>query len=62
MKKLNEYLTPRAAAEKLGVHELTIRRWVREGKIKAHKHPVNGRNILDPDEIEEMLRKIGEEY
>lgn len=35
----DKYVTPKQAAESLGVNERTLRRWEEEGKIKAFKTP-----------------------
>ena len=37
------YLSTKQAAEYLGVHQRTLRNWVDQGKIKAHRNP-GGRN------------------
>ena len=49
--KVTEY------AETVGVHPLTVRRWIKEGKIKASKKQLKGFLFfleIDPDEIKKV--------
>jgi excisionase family DNA binding protein len=39
MKKENEWLTPAEAARLMGCHAQSLRRWEKEGKIKAYRTP-----------------------
>lgn len=36
----------------------TIRRWIREGYIKAHKHEVFNRNLVDRESIDNYLESL----
>jgi excisionase family DNA binding protein len=49
MKKENEWLTPAEAARLMGCHAQSLRRWEREGKIKAHRTPGNQRRFRKED-------------
>jgi DNA-binding transcriptional MerR regulator len=51
-------LTIKAAAEILGVSEMTLRRWDQGGKFRARRHPVNGYRLYDRARVLNLLRKI----
>jgi excisionase family DNA binding protein len=55
---LAQYLTVGEAAERLGVSRATLRNWDRTGKLKPHRHPVNGYRLYDPVELEKLLAKV----
>jgi excisionase family DNA binding protein len=40
-----DLLTIKAAAELLGVSEMTLRRWDAAGKFKARRHPINNYRV-----------------
>jgi len=42
MTKLSEYMHTSDAAEYLGVHHNTIRKWASRGDLPMHRNPVNG--------------------
>jgi len=50
-------ITVREAAERLLVHPHTIRRWLKEGKIKGWK--VGGRYRIDPESLQQIVKGIG---
>ena len=50
------YLGVRQAADALGVHENTIRRWVDQGILSAARLPGSGYRRFDPAEIENVRR------
>lgn len=62
---LNEEQTPgnflaiRTAADRLGVHPETLRRWDQKGTITAYRTPGGYRRFLEAD-IDALLRKIEE--
>ena len=55
MTKLNEFLLISEAAEYLGVSPNTLRNWGNTGKIKGHRHPVNGYRLFKKTELDELL-------
>lgn len=57
---LSEYLTVRMAAEYLGVSSSTLRNWDRAGKLKPHRHPMNGYRLYRRSELEAVLRSAAE--
>lgn len=48
------YLTITEAADRLEVSSGTVRRWVREGRLRAITHP-SGRRRIRPEDIETIL-------
>ena len=42
MAKISDYLTVGEAAEYLGVHPDSLRRWDRAGKLEPRWHPITG--------------------
>lgn len=42
------------AAERLGVHERTLRRWIREGRLKPYRVMGDRRRFVSVDEIEAL--------
>ncbi len=52
-----EYLTPREAAEMLGVSRKTVVRWAAEGRIPSLV-TLGGHRRFKRDEIEELLRRM----
>jgi excisionase family DNA binding protein len=57
---LGGYLTVKAAAEFLGVCPSTLRNWDRAGKLRPHRHPMNGYRLYRRDELEALLRSVSE--
>lgn len=55
---LRDYLTTSQAAERLGVSSGTVRNWEAAGKLRAHRHPINGYRLFDPADIEELLSRV----
>lgn len=47
------------AAEILGVSEHTLRNWDRSGKLRAHRHPINGYRMYRVADLHGLLREIG---
>jgi MerR family transcriptional regulator, copper efflux regulator len=52
---LRDYLRIKEAARLLGVSEGTLRNWGKQGKIKTHRHPVNGYRLFKRVDLEELL-------
>ena len=42
----------------LGVTAATLRNWDRAGKLKAHRHPMNGYRLYRRDELEALKAQI----
>ena len=57
IKKL-ELLTISQAADILQVTPATLRNWDREGKLNAHRHPINDYRLYDRAQIENILNQI----
>ena len=63
-KNLREYLRIKDAAALLGVSEGTLRNWSQQGKIKVHRHPINGYRLYNREDLQALLlavRRSGEE-
>ncbi|HLG99673.1 MAG TPA: helix-turn-helix domain-containing protein [Bryobacteraceae bacterium] len=50
-----DYLRIKEAARLIGVSEATLRNWGKQGKIKVHRHPVNGYRLFRRRDLEEVL-------
>jgi excisionase family DNA binding protein len=53
---LRDYLRIKEAARLLGVSEGTLRNWGRQGKLKMHRHPINGYRLFKKTDLQELLR------
>ena len=51
-------LTVSKAAAELGVTPATLRNWDRAGKLKPHRHPINGYRIYASADIEALKNAI----
>lgn len=60
MKKIEDYLQIKEAAEFLGVVRATLRNWERRGKLISHRHPMNRYRLYKKEDLEALLRKIYE--
>ena len=58
MKKFNDYLRIKAAAQLLGVTENTLRNWENKQKMKVYRHPQNRHRLYDKDDLEQLLSQI----
>jgi excisionase family DNA binding protein len=56
---LADYLTVSEAAAWLGVSAATLRNWDRAGKLKSHRHPLNGYRLYRRADLEKLLATIG---
>ncbi|MGH7055807.1 MAG: MerR family DNA-binding transcriptional regulator [Stellaceae bacterium] len=54
----DESLTVSEAAAQLGVTPATLRNWDRSGKLKPHRHPMNGYRIYAKSQIEALKNAI----
>jgi excisionase family DNA binding protein len=57
-----EFLTVRATAERLGVHENTVRNWEQRGVLHGIKLPGSGFRRFPREDVERMRREMLETY
>ena len=55
------YITIKEAAEILGVNPMTLRRWDKNGKLKAVRHRFNNYRIYKKEKIKRLYQKLYEE-
>jgi DNA-binding transcriptional MerR regulator len=58
MKKFNDYLRIKDAANFLGVTENTLRNWEHKQKIAVYRHPQNRHRLYDKNDLELMLSQV----
>jgi len=58
MKKINNYLRVKEAAEFLGVTPNTLRNWEKSKKITASRHPINRYRLYKKEDLEEIIKNI----
>lgn len=58
MKKIEDYLQIKEAAEFLGVVRATLRNWERRGKLISHRHPMNRYRLYKREDLEALLGNI----
>ncbi len=54
----NLYITIKQASRILGVAPLTLRNWDRNGKLKAHRHPMNNYRVYKIEDLEKVINEI----
>lgn len=54
----NLYITIKQASKILGVSPLTLRNWDKNGKLKAHRHPMNNYRVYSIEDLEDVIREI----
>jgi MerR family transcriptional regulator, copper efflux regulator len=54
----NLYITIKQASKILGVSPLTLRNWDKNGKLKAHRHPMNNYRVYSVSDLEAVIREI----
>ncbi len=52
------YITIKQASKILGVSPLTLRNWDKNGKLKAHRHPMNNYRVYKIEDLEEVIQEI----
>jgi len=57
MTKLTDYLQTADAAEYLGVHHNTLRKWAARGDIPMHRNPANGYRLFKRSDLDVFLKK-----
>ncbi len=55
--KLDECLRIKEAAEYVGVHQNMLGNWEAAGKIKGHRHPMNGYRLFKVRNLDKELRE-----
>ncbi len=58
MKKIEDYLQIKEAAELLGVTRATLRNWEKHKKLVSHRHPMNRYRLYKKEDLDALLRKI----
>lgn len=61
MKKLNEYLSIKEAADILGVNPATLRSWEKAGKLKTYRNPINNYRMYKREDLEKFLNNINKQ-
>ena len=54
------YITIKQASKILEVSPLTLRNWDKNGKLKAHRHPMNNYRVYKIGDLEAVIREIEE--
>jgi len=54
----NVYITIKQASSILGVSALTLRNWDKNGKLKAHRHPMNNYRVYKIEDLEAVMQEI----
>ncbi len=54
----SNYLRIKEAANLLGVHTDTLRRWERLSKVPTYRHPVNGYRLYLEEDIQRLLSEV----
>ena len=52
------YITIKQASKILGVSPLTLRNWDKNGKMKAHRHPMNNYRVYKVEDLEKVIHEI----
>ena len=58
MKRFDEYMRIKEAAEFLGVTPNTLRNWEKEDKIKVYRNPQNSYRLYKKEDLEQLLNEI----
>lgn len=58
MTMANLFITIKQASKILGVSPLTLRNWDNNGKLKAHRHPMNNYRVYKIEDLENVIREI----
>ena len=54
----NQYITIKQASKILEVSPLTLRNWDNNGKLKAHRHPMNNYRVYKIEDLEKVMNEI----
>ena len=58
MKKIDDYLTIKEAAQFVGVTANTLRNWERDKKITVYRNPQNAYRLYKKEDLEKLLTNI----
>ena len=56
--QISNYVMIRDAAKFLGVSANALRNWVKQGKIKSYRNPINNYCLFKKEDLEEFLKRI----
>lgn len=56
----NLFINIKQASKILGVSPLTLRNWDNNGKLKAHRHPMNNYRVYKLEDLERVINEIEE--
>ena len=51
-------VTIKDAARFLGVSQATLRRWDKDGRLRAHRHPLNGYRLYALGTLQQLKKRI----
>ena len=54
----NKFINIKEASAMLGVSKLTLRNWDRDGKLVAHRHPMNNYRVYFKQDLDKIIQKI----
>ena len=54
------YITVKQASKILGVSPLTLRNWDKNGKLNAHRHPMNNYRVYKIEDLEKVIQEVEE--
>ena len=58
MTNLSDYMHCAEAAEYLGIHHNTIRKWAARGELPVHRNPVNGYRLFKREDLDSLLKQV----
>ena len=58
MTNLSDYMHSAEAAEYLGIHHNTIRKWAARGELPVHRNPANGYRLFKREDLKKFLEKV----
>ena len=58
MKKLNDYLSVKEAADIIGVHVDTLKLWEKKGILVPRRNPMNNYRIYSREELNLFLKRV----
>ncbi len=57
-KNFSDYVQIKEAAQILGVSPSTIRNWTWSGRLREHRHPINGYRLFDRADLQATLERV----